>query len=192
MAKNKELVLGFFESQAAAENAVKELQAWDKAVDGIKFDNIGVLVKDSKGKVKANMQGPRRTGVGVLLGVLAAVLTGGIGLVAGALFGGVLGHFVHKKMGMSKEDLARISKELDGGRAAVGVLVNDDEAKAVTAWIATLGGKPETHAVEEGAVEEGSKALDAEPSAEAEAPAAEAPAAEAPAAEAPAEPEAKS
>ncbi len=192
MSKNKELVLGFFENQAAAENAVKELQAWDKAVDGIKFDNIGVLVKDSKGKVKANMQGPRRTGVGVLLGALAAVLTGGIGLVAGVLLGGVLGHFVHKKMGMSKDDLARIGKELDGGKAAVGVLVNENEAKAVTSWMTTLGGKPETHSVEEDAVEEGSKALDADPSAEAEAPAAEAPAAEAPAAKAPSEPEAKS
>lgn len=163
MAKNKQLVLAFFENQAAAESAVKDLQAWDKSVDGIRFDNIGILVKDDKGKVKAEMQGPRRTGVGLILGALAGILTGGISLVAGAVIGGVFGHFVHRGLGMSREDLARINSQLDGGKAAVGVLVPEDEAKAVTSWITALGGKTETHTVTEEGEAEAKAALEAEP-----------------------------
>lgn len=187
MAKNQQLVLGFFESEAAANNAVTELKGFDKAVDGVKFDNIGVLVKDDKGKVKAKMDGPRRTGVGILLGALAAVLTGGLSLIAGVVLGGALGHFVHKSLGMSKDDLARISKELDGGKAAVGVLVNENEAKAVTAWMETVGGKTETHQVAEEATTDAAAVLEEHPEADA---AAEAPAS--PEVAAPAEPEAKS
>ena len=167
MAKNQQLVLGFFESQAAAENAVVELKGFDKAIDGVKFNNIGVLTKDDKGKVKAHMQGSRRTGAGILLGALAAVLTGGLSLIAGVVLGGALGHFVHKGLGMSKDDLARISKELDGGRAAVGILVNADEAQAVTAWVATLGGKPETHEVAEEAETGAAAVMDEHPDADA-------------------------
>ncbi len=191
MAKNQQLVLGFFESEAAANNAVVELKGFDKAVDGVKFDNIGVLVKDDKGKVKAKMDGPRRTGVGILLGALAAVLTGGLSLIAGVVLGGALGHFVHKSLGMSKDDLARISKELEGGKAAVGVLVNENEAKAVTAWMETLGGKTEAHLVAEEATNDAAAVLDQHPDAEPEAAApSEAPATTE--AAAPAEPEAKS
>lgn len=166
MAKNQQLVLGFFESEAAANHAVEELKGFDKVVEGVKFDNIGVLVKDDKGKVKAKMDGPRRTGAGILLGALAAVLTGGLSLIAGVVLGGALGHFAHKSLGMSKDDLARISKELDGGKAAVGVLVNENEAKAVTAWMETVGGKPETHQVSEEATNDAAAVLDEHPEAE--------------------------
>jgi uncharacterized membrane protein len=155
MAKQKDqLVLGFFESEEAAKNAAKELEGMDRAVAGIKFDNIGILVKDSKGKVKADMQGPRHTGLGLLLGALAGVLTGGISLLAGALIGGVAGHFVHKSLGLDKEDLARLGSELDGGRAAVGILVPESEAKAVRSWMEGVGGKTEAITVAEDAVEQ--------------------------------------
>lgn len=168
MDKHQQLVLGFFESRAAADHAAQELKEFDKAVAGVKFDNIGILVKDAKGQVKAHMEGPRRTGVGILLGALAAVLTGGLSLIAGVVLGGALGHFVHKSLGMSKDDLARISSELDGGRAAVGVLVDESQAKAVTAWMETVGGKTETHQVSEQATDEAAAVLQEHPDAEPE------------------------
>ncbi len=163
MANHQQLVLGFFASPEAANQAAQELKEFDKAVAGVKFDNIGVLVKDDKGKVKAYMEGPRRTGVGILLGALAAVLTGGLSLIAGVVLGGALGHFVHKSLGMSKQDLERISKELDGGKAAVGVLVDESQAKAVTAWMETVGGKPETHTVSDEAANDAAAVLKEQP-----------------------------
>jgi uncharacterized membrane protein len=189
MAKNKQLVLGFFESETAADSAAKQLQEWDKSTAGIKFDNIGVLVKDEKGKIKTQKLGPRHTGAGLVLGGLAAVLTGGVSLVAGVAIGGAIGHFAQKGLGLSKEDVTRISGELDGGKAAVGVLVEETQAKAVTAWMTDLGGKLETYTVSEEAIAQAGAAVEAAPEATAEAPAAEAPAA--PAAEAVPAPEAK-
>jgi uncharacterized membrane protein len=162
MAKSQALVLGFFESEAAAESAANELQGMDKAVAGIKFDNIGILVKDEKGNIKTHKLGKRHTGAGIALGGLAAVLTGGASLLAGAAIGGAIGHFAQKGLGMSKEDLTRMSGALDGGKAAVGILVHESEAKAVTSWMQGVGGKTESYTVSEEAVAEAAAAIEAE------------------------------
>lgn len=163
MAKNKQLVLAFFDSEAAADQAVSDLKAWDKADKDIKLGAIGVLVKDDKGKVKTHKLGSRQWGIGAILGAIAAVLSGGMTLIGGAVIGGILGAFFHKGLGMSKDDLARLDKELDGGKAAVGVLVPDEAAKATADKLAELGGKPETHAVTDEAVEQAAAAAEAAP-----------------------------
>ena len=162
MAK-KQLVLAFFENEAAADEAVKEIKQWDKASKDVKLGAIGVLVKDDKGKIKTHKLGKRKTGAGAVLGVLAAVLTGGVSLLGGAVAGGILGAFFHKGLGMSKDDLARIDGELDGGKAAVGILAQPDEAAGVTAKLAELGGAPETHEVSDEAVEQAEVAAESQP-----------------------------
>ena len=162
MAK-KQLVLAFFGNEAAADEAVKAIKGWDKASKEVKLGAIGVLVKDEKGKIKTHKLGKRKTGGGAVLGVLAAVLTGGISLLGGAVAGGILGAFFHKGLGMSKDDLARINTELDGGKAAVGILAKPDEAAGVTAKLAELGGKPETHEVSDEAVEQAEVAAETQP-----------------------------
>jgi len=79
MAK-KQLVLAFFANEAAADEAVNQIKQWDKASKDVKLGAIGVLVKDDKGKIKTHKLGKRKTGGGAVLGVLAAVLTGGVSL----------------------------------------------------------------------------------------------------------------
>src|SRR5512136_1925539 len=177
MAK-QQLVLAFFENEAAADAAVDALKQWDKASKEIKLGAIGVLVQDEKGKIKTHKLGKRKTGAGAVLGALAAVLTGGISVLGGAVVGGILGAFFHKGLGLSKDDLARINGELDGGKAAVSILAAPDEAAAVSAKLAELGGKPESHEVSEEVVQEAEAAAAEAPEEAAEAPA-EAPAAEA-------------
>lgn len=154
MASGDQLVLGFFPSEEAAKKAADELEGMDRSVLGIKFDNIGILVKDKKGKVKAQMSGPRHTVLGVVLGAIVGVLTGGIGLILAGAVGGVLGHFVHKGLGLSKDDLNRIGKELDGGKAAVAIMVPEQEVKAVTSWMEGVGGVTEAHVVSDEIVQE--------------------------------------
>lgn len=161
MAK-KQLVLAFFENEAAADAAVKALKSWDKASKEIKLGNIGILAKDKKGKVKTQKL-QRKTKGGAVLGAVAGVLSGGMTVAAGAVAGGILGAFFKKGLGMSKEDLARIDKELDGGKAAVGVLAEAGEAASVSAKLAELGGKPETHEVSDEAVEQAVEAVEAAP-----------------------------
>ena len=127
MAK-KQLVLGFFVSEAAADEAVSKIKQWDKASKEVKLGAIGVLVKDDKGKIKTQKLGQKKTGTFAVLGALAGVLSGGVTVLGGAVVGGILGAFFHKGLGLSKDDLARIGKELDGGKAAVGILAHADEA----------------------------------------------------------------
>ena len=162
MAK-KQLVLAFFANEAAADEAVNNIKQWDKASKDVKLGAIGVLVKDDKGKIKTQKLGKRKTGGGAVLGVLAAVLTGGVSLLGGAVAGGILGAFFHKGLGMSKDDLARINSQLDGGKAAVGILAGADEAAGVTAKLAELGGAPETHEVSDEAVEQAEVAAESQP-----------------------------
>jgi hypothetical protein len=183
MAK-QQLVLAFFDDEAAADAAVNTLKQWDKATKDIKLGAIGILVKDDKGKIKTHKLGSRKTGTGVVIGVLAAILSGGVTLLGGIVGGGILGSLFHKGLGMSKDDVARINGELDGGKAAVGVLADPAQAEAISAKLAELGGKPETHEVSDEVVEEATAAAAEAP---AEEPAAEAPA-ETPAESAPAAP----
>jgi hypothetical protein len=153
MAK-KQLVLAFFANEGAADSAVNNIKAWDKASKDIKLGAIGVLVKDDKGKVKSHKLGQKKSGTFAVLGALAGVLSGGVTVLGGAVVGGILGAFFHKGLGLSKEDIARISSELDGGKAAVGVLAESEEVASVSAKLTELGGKPETHEVSEEALEQ--------------------------------------
>lgn len=159
MAK-KQLVLAFFTDEMAADTAVTEVKQWDKASKEIKLGSIAILVKDDDGKIKTQKLGARHTKTGVLGGVLAAVLSGGVTLLAGVVVGGVTGGFFRKGLGLSKEDLERIGGELDNGRAAVCILAATDEAEAVSAKLTELGGEAETHEVTEEAVEEAATAVE--------------------------------
>ena len=151
---NKQLVIAFFENEDAADGAVDEIKQWDKASKEIKLGAIGVLAKDDKGEIKAHKVGKRKTGTGAVVGALVGVLSGGVTVVGGAVVGSVLGAFFHKGLGLSKDDLARFDDELDGGRAAVAILAEADEADDVSAKLAELGGEPEMHEVTEEALDQ--------------------------------------
>jgi uncharacterized membrane protein len=147
----QELVLAFFANEDAADAAAKSLKAWEKASEYMKEEAIGVIAKDKDGKIKEHKLGRRAgkkgMGVGVVLGVIAAIPTGGLSLVGATVGGGVIGEFFHKGLKMTDEDVARVGRELDAGHAAVGVLAWDFETAAVAQELKELGGTPETHEV---------------------------------------------
>jgi uncharacterized membrane protein len=150
------LVLAMFDTETAADEAVAALKAWDKANDQVKLGGIGVLVKDEFGEIKQHKVGPAQgrkgAGIGVVLGVVAAIPTGGLsllsGIVGGAIAGGAVGSAFRKGFhDVSKADAEQISKELDAGHAAVGVLVRPDQTDVVMAKLTQFGGKAEKHEV---------------------------------------------
>lgn len=151
----QQLVLAFFADEAAADQAAEALKNWDKATEYMKLDAIGVLAKDQDGKVKQHKLGKRAgkkgMGIGIALGLIAAIPTGGLslagGVLAGAVGGGVIDQFLHKGPKMTDEEVARIGSELDAGRAAVGVLTWDFETEAVAQELRDLGGTPQAHEV---------------------------------------------
>jgi uncharacterized membrane protein len=151
----QQLVLAFFDTEDAADQAADALKGWENATEYMKVDAIGVLVKDKDGKVKEHKLGKRAgkrgMGVGVALGLVAAIPTGRLSLVGGVLGGaaggGGIGEFFHKGLKMTEGEADRISGELNAGHAAVGVLTWDFETNAVADKLKGLGGTPQTHEV---------------------------------------------
>jgi uncharacterized membrane protein len=134
------LTLSLFDSEIAADSAAASLKDSGLA----KHEAIGVLALDPKGKLKEDKVGARSTKKGAGVGAVLWLL-GPVGIGAGVVGGGLLGALHHKGLGLDDDDQARISKELEGGRAAVGVLTASDEAAAVSDYLAKLGGASETH-----------------------------------------------
>lgn len=159
----KQMVMAFFANEAEADAAVNAIKQWDKASKDIKLGAIGVLVKDDKGKIKTHKLGKRKTGTGAVLFGLAAVLTGGATLLAGAVFGGIVGSLFHKGLGLSKDDLARIDSDLNDGKAAVAIVAEPAEAAAVAAKLTELGGVSEVHEVSDEVVAEAETAAEEAP-----------------------------
>lgn len=146
---NHTVVLAIFNDEASAEAAAGSLKESGVA----KGDAIGVLVLDDKGKLKADKVGKRSWGKGAGIGAVVALATP-VGLAAGLIGGGLVGGIHHKNLGLDEADRDRIGKELEGGKAAVGVLAPVSEASAMAAKLAELGGTAETHPVSDEAVEE--------------------------------------
>jgi len=150
---NDTVVLAIFNNEASADVAAEEL----KESGAAKGDAIAVLALDDKGELKADKMGKRSTGKGAGIGAIAALCTP-VGLAAGLIGGGLLGSLHHKNLGLDKADKARLGSELEGGKAAVGVLVSLDEATYMASKLASMGGAPETHPVSDEAVNEAKKA----------------------------------
>ena len=155
---NDTVVLAIFNDEASADVAAADLKESGVAQD----DAIGVLVLDEKGKLKADKVGKRSAGKGAGIGAVAALVTP-VGLVAGLVGGGLLGSLHHKNLGLDKADRARLGTELEGRKAAVGVLVPLSDAGFMADKLASLGGRPETHQVSAEAVEEATKGATAAP-----------------------------
>ena len=172
MAESTNLVLAFFDSETLADGSAESLRAWAKTNRRLQLEAIGVLVKDESGNVKTHKLGPREAkkglGIGSVLGIVAAIASGGVtlieGVAAGAVGGGAIGALFHKGLGMSDEDLEEIGMRLDAGHAAVGVLVPANQAPAVAKELESLGGDLTVHAISQDDVREAAAAAPVMPS----------------------------
>jgi hypothetical protein len=92
-------------------------------------------------------------GKGAGIGAALALVTP-VGLAAGLVGGGLAGSLHHKNLGLDEADRDRIGSELQGGKAAVGVLAPLSEASMVAAKLTDLGGTAEAHEVSDEALDE--------------------------------------
>jgi uncharacterized membrane protein len=146
---NKTVVLAIFNDEAAADTAADALKKSGVA----HHDAIGVLALNEKGELKTHKMGRRSVGLGIGIGLVLALLSP-IGLVVGVVGGGLLGALHHKGLGINQADRDRIGRELQGGKAAVGVLAPVSEANFVADKLTELGGVAETHEVSDEALDE--------------------------------------
>ena len=169
--KNDHLVVAYFDSKAQAEQAADSLKNWDKANDDIKLGALAVVSKNAQGKVENTDLGPRNTGkgaaIGVIAGAAAGLLSGGLTVVGGALLGGILGGGVgalnKQGIGLSQEDLDRMQAELDAGHAALLAMADEHEVADTTAELTRLGGRAQSSPVAPEAVAQAEQALNAAP-----------------------------
>jgi hypothetical protein len=143
------VVISIFDDEASADQAVALLN--DSGV--VEGDAIGILVLDDNGRLKEEKLGRSSWGLGAGIGALVALATP-VGLLAGLIGGGLFGAFHHKDLGLSESDRERIGRELEGGKAAVGVLAPLSEATLVADKLTEFGGTSETHPVSDEAIQQ--------------------------------------
>jgi len=148
----KTVVLAYFNDEVAADDAAESLKAWDQLDDQVKMNAVGVLSLDENGHVKNHKMGRRTVSKGAGVGLVLAMLTP-VGLGA-AVAGGALGALNRKGLGIQPEQQDEIAAQLAGGKAAVGVLVREDQAPSVSEKLAELGGTTKTVEVPEEAMAE--------------------------------------
>jgi uncharacterized membrane protein len=150
---NRQLVLAVFPTEGAADSAAVALKESDIA-DG---DAIGILALDDDGKLKQDKVGARSTGKGAAIGGVIAVFSTAL-LGPAVLTGVAVGALHHKNLGLSDADKARLTVELQEGKAAVGVMSHEDTASAVSDRLTQLGGATESHELSDDALEAASTA----------------------------------
>jgi predicted flap endonuclease-1-like 5' DNA nuclease len=127
---------------------------------------MGIITMDD-GKLKTHRVGARAAGTGAKWGTIlgatgglatgamaaAGILTGGIGLIPGAIAGLAVGAaggaLFHKRIGMTDADRQRIHDHLAGGGAALAVMADANEVEPTKAEIAALGGNVEHFVIPE-------------------------------------------
>jgi len=165
MNKNENVVIAVFEDGPAAEAAIARLKQWDKASEDVKLGAIGLLYKED-GQVKTTVghQTGRGLLVGAVVGVIAGVLTGGVGLIGGAaaggLMGGALGSFFRQSLHLTEEECNALGTELDLGKAAVVVNVDEYEIVPTSRNLEHAGGVAKVYAIPKEAVDEAAAVLD--------------------------------
>jgi uncharacterized membrane protein len=145
---HKKITLAFFDSEEAADRAAGSVERSGLA----DHDAIGVLALDDKGHLKIDKVGARSTGAGVGIGAVLW-LFGPVGMFAGLLGGSFFGALHHKGLGLDSGDKDRITKELQDGHSAVGVLTPAENADAVAAHLTAIGGTTEVHEASDEALE---------------------------------------
>ena len=145
---DRHLVLAVFPDELAADSAAAALK--DSGIaDG---DAIGILALDSDGKLKQDKVGSRSSHKGAAIGGVIGVFS--VAFLGPAVLGGMaVGALHHKNLGLSDGDKARLTVELNAGKAAVGVMSHLDTAPAVSDRLTQLGGKPERYELTEEVLE---------------------------------------
>ena len=143
--KNEHVVIAVFTNEDTADQATIALKNWEMMNDDVKFGAIGTIYKKGdKVKVKRPREAADVGRGGVIIGAIAALLSGGMILIGGFLggaVGGILGAFVHKSIGLSEEEVQQLGNQLDDGKVAVVVTCDGDKAEGASEILTREGGQ---------------------------------------------------
>jgi uncharacterized membrane protein len=143
------VLIGRFSSVTAAEDAAPRLVTWAQAESKITLSGVAVVSRDPQGELLTQAYGPATsTGKGLKLGtglgVLAAVVSGGLSLIptaiAGAAAGGLLGSMAKKDVKLTDTQLEQLWGQLEGDQAALLVMCDQANVADVSAQVGLEGG----------------------------------------------------
>ena len=156
--KNEHVVLAFFSSREAAEDAANALSEWDRANKEVKLGAIGLIYKE-EGEIKTQV--PRRAGRGIVVGVVLGAFAAALGpaallgaAVAGGTLGGVIGAFFKKSINLDEADIEEFGAQLDAGKVGVIVALDEYEMAPTAGQLANAGGTVRQFAVPADALHE--------------------------------------
>lgn len=168
MAKQKDdhVIIALVKDEAAAKAAEKALKKWDKDDKDLKLGNIGwIYMKGDKVKTHMGHDEGKGAEAGAAVGIIAGVLSGGVTVVAGAVgagaIGGIGGSFFKKSTELTKDEIQTIGKSLTDGQVAMVVTCKEDDVKAASDELTTLGATVKQYAVKGGALTDAAAAMDA-------------------------------
>lgn len=153
--KDTQLLVAYFPTADEAKAAAKQLKEWDKESKYVQLGAISIVTMNKKGELKEENVGARAGGKGAKWGVIAGaalgILSGGVTLIGGALVGlaagGLGGSFLHKAIGMSDEDQARLENHLKQGGAALALMMDEEEMEATVYELGQLDADVDTYNV---------------------------------------------
>ena len=131
---------------------------FEKPEAPLHIGSIGILVLDESGELREIRRGQRMGGRGATIGLALAAVTP-IGLIAGLAGGAALGHFRQQGPKFSDDDRERLASKLEGGKAALGVIVQSAQVDLMEDAMKSLGGTVESHEVSDEEVEAAEAAI---------------------------------
>jgi uncharacterized membrane protein len=164
------VLIGAFEDEKTAKNAYQSLRKklvkakeQQTFTESYQFDpdmvlqNVAVVSRSSKGKLKVKESGDMAGGKGALIGgVMGGILglmTGPVGWVAigGAAIGGLLAK--KSDPGISNSSLEKLGKGLEKGQAAIVAVVDEAYAEQFTDMFKQMGAQTTLESLDESTVE---------------------------------------
>lgn len=167
MNKNDHVIVALFEDKGEAAAAITRLKDWDRDTKEVKLGAIGLLhYEDGEVKALIDSQAEQGLKIGAIVGIIAGIFTGGVGLVGGAAAGGLLGSvtgaFFSRSLNLNQEECNLLGLELQIGKAAVVVTLDEYELVPTRVTLENVGGVVKTYHVPEEAARAASTLSDTE------------------------------
>jgi uncharacterized membrane protein len=145
MSKSVKLIAAVFPDREHAETIFDMLERMHKAVT-ITIHDVALVTKDDKGKLKIEQTHELTTGKGARRG---AIIAGALGVIfppaflASALTGGLIGAIAgrFRDTGIKTDAMKDLADRLDGGKAAVFVIVDEENVLPVQNALSSYEGE---------------------------------------------------
>ncbi len=169
MTMHRQLVLAIFDDEVSADAAAEGLNWWadgeaaEKMIDLHRVQAMGVRERAGTATSRPRSSAQEASGRGPGSDSSSRTSTP-VGMAAGIIGGGILGALHHKALSISNDDRERLGRELQGGKAALGVMTDKTSAAVISSELASLGGTIEIHELDDATIAAADAAASTSPS----------------------------